>query len=229
MVDKIDFKPFFEKYEELVSLVDQAFERVKKESGNLVRCQAGCSDCCHALFDLTLIEALYINHQFLKKFSGKEREEVLERANRADRKVYKIKRQAHKSLLNGENEVKILADVGGERVRCPFLDDADMCVMYAHRPATCRIYGVPTAIQGMSHTCGKSGFDEGGKYQTVNMDAIYQKLYEISAEFVAHIRSKHIKMADILVPLSMALLTEYNEDYLGTADEKDDEKGGKNA
>jgi Fe-S-cluster containining protein len=227
MIDKIDVTPFFKKYEKLVSLVDQAFERVKAENEKQVNCKAGCSDCCHALFDLTLIEALYINQRFLEGFAGKEREEIVERANRADRKIYKIKRQAHKSLLDGENEVKILADVGGERVRCPLLNEADMCVMYASRPITCRIYGVPTAIQGMSHSCGKSGFDEGGKYQTVNMDAIYQKLYEISAEFVAFIRSNHVKMADILVPLSMALLTEYNEEYLGIK-EDEDKKGEKN-
>ena len=227
MEEKIDFESYFKEYEKLVSLVDQAFERVKGLSRELVKCKVGCSDCCHALFDLTLIEAMYINHRFLQMFNGKEREDILERANRADRKIYKIKRQAHKSLLNGENEVKILADVGGERVRCPFLNESDTCVLYAHRPVTCRIYGVPTAIQGMSHTCGKSGFAEGGKYQTVNMDAVYQKLYEISADFVAHIQSKHIKMADILVPLSMALLTEYNEEYLGVS-EGEDNKGEEN-
>ncbi|MGA8181291.1 MAG: hypothetical protein WB792_14615, partial [Desulfobacterales bacterium] len=46
-----------------------------------------------------------------------------------------------------------------------------------------------------------------------------KKLYEISAEFVAHIKTRHIKMADMLVPLSMAILTEYDEKYLGLVDE----------
>ena len=56
------------------------------------------------------------------------------------------------------------------------------------------------------------------------MDAIYNKLYEISAEFVAAIHSKHIKMADILVPVSMALITDYNDEYLGI--KKEDPKKG---
>lgn len=224
MTTKIDFKPFFKKYEALVQLAEKAFERVKEQNGDLVKCKSGCADCCHALFDLTLIEAIYINHRFLEAFSEKEREAILERANRADRKIYKIKKQAHKSLEKGENEVKILADVGAERVRCPFLDGEELCELYPYRPITCRVYGVPTSIQGMSHTCGKSGFVEGGKYPTVSMDAIYNKLYEISAEFVAAIHSKHVKMADILVPVSMALITDYDDEYLGI--KKEDPKKG---
>jgi len=224
MTSEIDFEPFFKKYEALVGLADSAFERVKSENGDLVKCKSGCSDCCHALFDLTLVEAIYINYRFIEAVAGKKREQILERANSADRKIYKIKRQAHKALMNGENEVKILADVGAERVRCPLLDEKEMCELYQHRPITCRIYGIPTVIQGMSHACGKSGFAEGGRYPTVSMDTIYKKLYEISTEFVAFIQSKHLKMADILVPVSMALITDYDAKYLGISDGKE-EKG----
>jgi len=220
---EIDLKPFFKKYEELVEVIDNIFGRVKKEYGELVCCKTGCSDCCNALFDLTLIEVLYINHHFNEKFTGKDREEIIEKANRADRKTYKVKRQAHKMHEKGENEVKILASVGAERVRCPFLNMEDLCDLYAYRPITCRIYGIPTAIQGMGHTCGKSGFKEGVQYSTVNMDKIYDKLYEISSELVAFIKTKHLKMADILMPVSMALLTDFNDEYLGIV-EKDDKK-----
>jgi Fe-S-cluster containining protein len=224
MTGEIDYKPYFKKYEALVGLADNAFARVVSEGGDLVKCKSGCSDCCHALFDLTLVEAIYINYRFLDAFAGKKKEEILERANSADRKIYKIKRQAHKALMNGENEVKILADVGAERVRCPLLNEEEMCELYQYRPITCRIYGIPTVIQGMSHTCGKSGFVEGVRYPTVNMDTIYKKLYEISTEFVAFIQSKHLKMADILVPVSMALITDYDDEYLGVSDGKE-EKG----
>lgn len=224
MTTEIDFKPFFKKYEALVGLADKAFERVKDQNVEFVKCESGCSDCCHALFDLTLIEAIYINHHFKDTFTEKEKKIILDRANSADRKTYKVKRQAHKALENGENEVKILADVGAERVRCPLLSREDLCELYKYRPITCRVYGVPTAIQGMSHTCGKSGFVEGGEYATVSMDTIYKKLYEISVELVAYIQSKHVKMADILVPVSMALLTDYDDEYLGT--KKEDQKKG---
>jgi hypothetical protein len=47
------------------------------------------------------------------------------------------------------------------------------------------------------------------------LDIIQQKLFEISAELVAQIKTKYIKMAEILIPVSMAILTDYDEDYLG--------------
>ncbi len=226
MQGKIDYKPFFKRYEDLVEMVDRAFDRVKNENGDLVKCKSGCSDCCHALFDLTLVEAIYINYRFLELLEASKREEIMERANNADRKIYKIKRQAHKALEKGENEVKILSDIGAERVRCPLLNKEEMCELYEYRPITCRVYGIPTSIQGMSHTCGKSGFVEGGKYSTISMDKIYRNLYEISEEFVTFIQSKHLKMADILVPVSMALITDYDDEYLGI--KKDVEKKGEN-
>jgi len=136
-----------------------------------------------------------------------------------------IKRQAYKSKTAGKNETEILMDIAAERVRCPLLNDDEMCDLYEYRPITCRLYGIPTSIGGRSHTCGKSGFVEGKQYPAVNLDAIQKKLYDISYEFVREIKTKYLKMADMLVPLSMAILTEFDEEYLGIASsEKAEEK-----
>ena len=211
----IDFEPFFKTYEEIVVTVDSAFATVQKRHGDCVKCKAGCADCCHALFDLTLIEAIYINHQFNRIYTGDEKERLLENANQYDRKVMKIKRQAQKDQENGKNETEILGILALQRLRCPLLDEKDRCELYKFRPITCRVYGVPTSIAGMGHTCGFSGFQEGTSYPTVNMDSIHRRLYDISAELVATIQSKYARMAEMLVPLSMALLTGYDETYLG--------------
>lgn len=216
----IDFKPFFAKYETLVTMVDGVFDRMKKEYPECVKCKIECSDCCHALFDLTLIEALYINHHFNKKFEGEEKARLIDKANIADRKIYKIKRKAYKELENGRKEEEILAEMAQERVRCPLLNDQDKCDLYEYRPITCRFYGIPTSIGGAGHTCGKSGFVKGKKYPTVNLDIIHKQLYEISEEFVKEIKTKYVKMADMLIPVSMAMLTVFDEEYLGIIDEK---------
>lgn len=219
----IDFKPYFDKYKEIVYAADAIFDRIKGQYPDGVTCQIGCSDCCYALFDLTLIEAMYINHRFNELFQGKEREQILEKANEADRQTYKIKRSAYKKVENNADEQEVLAELSEKRVRCPLLNDNDMCAMYAERPVTCRIYGLPTSIGGKGYTCGKSGFEPGEKYPTVNIDVITDKLYRISNDMVKAIRSRHIKMGDILAPLSMALLTDYNESYLGISQTKDEE------
>jgi Fe-S-cluster containining protein len=220
---EFDFKPFFERYEALVRQVDTLFQQIDQEHPGCVRCRAACSDCCHAVFDLTLIEALYINRRFYEAFRGKEREAILDKANQADRQVYKFKRGAFKALRSGEKtEDRILSEMAEKRIRCPLLNDHAMCDLYGFRPITCRLYGIPTAIGGKGHTCGISGFKEGTAYPTINLDAIHRRLIEISKDLVVALKSKYGRMGEMLVPLSMALLNQYDERYLGVAEDDTD-------
>ena len=117
----LDLSLYFKKYENLVATADEVFDRVKKAHVDCVKCGEQCSDCCFALFDLTLIEALYIHHRFSEKFEGSAKVELLEKANRADRQIYKIKRKAFKAFQSGKNEGEILGELAFERVRCPLL------------------------------------------------------------------------------------------------------------
>ena len=215
----IDLTPYFQKYEALVERADVAFERVREAYAECVKCEEQCADCCYALFDLTLIEALYINHKFNEKFKGSEKAQMLEKANRADRRIYKLKRNAFKEFEAGKNEGEILAEMALERVRCPLLNEKELCDLYDNRPLTCRFYGIPTAIGGAGHTCGQSGFEKGEQYPTVNLDAVHTQLQQISAELLRDIQSSNIGLADILVPLSMAMMTDYDDVYLGIAEE----------
>ncbi|OGP58935.1 MAG: hypothetical protein A2V65_01455 [Deltaproteobacteria bacterium RBG_13_49_15] len=217
---RMDFEPFFKRYEELLAKADAAFDRVKTEYPEHVKCTIGCADCCHAVFDLSLVEALYINHHFQIRFQGAEKARVLEKANHADRKAHKLKKKAYQELRQGKKEVDILVEMAGERIRCPLLNSQDACDLYERRPITCRLYGLPTLIGGISHTCGRSGFVEKTAYPTVKVDVIQKTLYDISNEIVATIRSRYVKMGDMLVPLSMALLTDYDDEYLGIKTEK---------
>jgi Fe-S-cluster containining protein len=211
----IDFEPLFQKYEALLAVADDLFERVKKDHPDGVKCKIRCADCCHALFDLSLIEAAYINHHFNKIFQGEAREALLEKTNKIDRKIYKIKQNAYKAFTAGKTEDEILEEMALQRVRCPLLNDQEKCDLYEYRPITCRFYGLPTSIGGVGHTCGLSGFVKGKEYPTVKLDVIQKKLFELSQELVKEINSKHFKMADMLVPVSMAILTDYDEAYLG--------------
>ena len=221
----LDFTDFFQRYETIINEADQVFQAVRAKCAENVRCEKGCSDCCHALFDLTLVEALYLNSHFNAKFSGKAKDDVLKRADEADRQAYRLKHEAVKATRDGKNAADILAEMAKVRVRCPLLDDEGACSMYEQRPVTCRIYGVPTAIGGSAHTCGKSGFEKGKPYPTVYLDRIQDKLYALSHELSESIHSRYKGLGEVLVPASMALLTEYTEEYLGVKDgEKDGEK-----
>lgn len=215
----MDFEPYFEKYEALVKQVEAVFDKVQQEYSYCVVCKVGCADCCHALFDLTLIEAMFIKRQFDKIIPAELRSEILERANKADRKVYQLKRKASKEYHDGKSENEILDDMARQRIRCPLLDSENKCELYESRPITCRLYGIPTVIGDKAHSCGLSKFKEGVQYPTVKLDAIQKKLYELSFELAQDIKSRYPKLAEILVPLSMALLTNYNNEYLGIKDD----------
>lgn len=218
----MNFDPYFKQYRQLVEQVDAAFNEVKAAYNDCVTCKVGCADCCHALFDLTLVEALYVKNEFDRKISDVLRTEIVERANKADRKTYQLKRQAHKDQNAGKSENDILEWMAVQRVRCPLLNDKDQCELYDSRPITCRLYGVPTVIGEKAHTCGLSGFREGESYPTAKLDAIQRRLYDISFELAEEIKSRYPRLAEMLVPLSMALLTDYTEEYLGIKTAKSD-------
>ena len=59
---------------------------------------------------------------------------------------------------------------------------------------------------------------EGQQYPTVNLDMVHGQLQEISAELLRDIESRNIRLADILVPLSMALISDYDDAYLGVGE-----------
>jgi len=210
-----DFSEFFARYEALVKEVDAVFDRIKAEHGDAVTCEVGCSDCCYALFDLTLVEAMYLNHHFRERFQGLKRTAIMDRADSADREAYKFKRQLFKAGEEGKPASEILAEAARMRIRCPLLNDENQCDMYDKRPVTCRLYGIPTAMGGESRTCGLTNFQEGASYPTVNMEVLQDRLLLLSQAMVDSMNTKHTSLAEVLVPVSMALLNQYDTEYLG--------------
>ena len=211
-----DFSKTFGKYEALVSEVDKIFLGVQNAHPGCVRCQIHCSDCCHAVFDLTLVEAAYINYQFMRAFSEKEREPILTRAETVDRQYYRIKRKLQKMHIDqGKSPDEVLLTLSQERVRCPLLNEEDLCALYESRPITCRVYGIPTSIGGKPHICKHANFQEGVAYPTVNLDKMNDRLFELSKDLLQEIGSKNQRMCLSLVPPSVALVTQYNDKYFG--------------
>lgn len=211
----LDLKKHFVKYQALVQMVDAVFDRVKNEHPKEVFCREKCSDCCYAIFDLTLVEALYLKHKFLEKFSGKEKNDLIEIADKTDRVLTKLKRDASKQVKSGADELEVVGRISQERVRCPLLGENNLCLMYEFRPITCRVYGIPISTAGASHICGRTNFVQGKAYPTLNMDKIYTQLQLLSMELIQDIQSEKIRMHELLIPVSMTLITDFNEDYLG--------------
>lgn len=216
-----DLTPIFEKYEKLRDESDRAFDSIARAHAGCVTCKKGCSDCCHALFDLSLVEAMYINKAFEKAFDyGAERSAVITRASETDRRLTRLKRELYRAEKDGENLSTIMQRAASERIPCPLLSSDNVCMLYDARPITCRLYGVPTEIGANGHVCGFSAFEKGVTYPTVHLDKIQARLAELSAEIGRVCKSRFTELDQVFVPISMAILTRYDEEYLGIGEPK---------
>lgn len=204
-----------ERYEQLARETDAAFAKVREQFPDCVACHAGCTDCCHALFDLSFIEAFYLNWKFNSIYEGAPRSRILERADKADRQGVVLKRRFNREHQKGMSANEVLEEASKARLRCPLLNKEKTCDLYEHRPLTCRIYGVPLAIEGAAHTCGLSRFERGAAYPTVRMDAIQDRLMVLSQDLVKALNSRYSELPRVFIPVSMALMNRYNDEYLG--------------
>jgi len=114
-----DLSSIFTRYEALRAEVDDLFCRVRGAFPQCVVCKEGCSDCCHALFDLSLIEAIYINRAFESSFGyGPQRSGILERASELDRRATRIKRELYRAEKDGESPEAIMERAAQVKLRC---------------------------------------------------------------------------------------------------------------
>ena len=165
----------FKDLENLYESADLAVADVQKRYSKEVRCKKGCTDCCYAVFDVSLIEALYIRRHF----------DSLDRKQR--RAALNI---AKKAIKSWDQLVAAKTDPSVARIRCPLLADSGECVCYKNRPINCRTYGIPTVIGNKSHVCGLSGFEKGKTYPTLNLAALQKRLYELSVALEGNERGK---------------------------------------
>jgi Fe-S-cluster containining protein len=128
-------------YRQLLAEVDAWFARSQPLLGGGSDCR-GCAECCRGLFDITLLDAALLRQGFAH-LPETTRAGVLAKVRPIlDRLQKRLPGFAQPYLLNGF-PVEQLPLPGEEDTPCPLLDDAGRCLLYAQRPLTCRLYGLP--------------------------------------------------------------------------------------
>jgi Fe-S-cluster containining protein len=197
------FPDLFEEYKMLVRKADNVFKKMREDYGGLIPCRMHCYDCCYAIFGLFLIEAIYLNYHF-NSLKRKEKRGALLRAEKADTKLLQIKDKI--SLFDDDEEMKVYG-LGRQRLRCPLLSDQKECILYEHRPITCRLYGIPVSIDGKASVCGKTGFTKDVTYTTFDLNKVYKELYMLSKDLLEGARSPYLENASLLISVSKAIRT----------------------
>lgn len=145
-----------DRYGVLLHEVDVWFHNCLELHPDMIACRNGCSECCRGLFDITLLDAFYLKRGFDRLpepavtnlvRSATMRLESLSQVNSAFVEPW---------LLNGIPEVDWDALMPEEdETPCLLLSESGGCLVYEHRPMTCRLNGIP-----LIDVSGEELFDE---------------------------------------------------------------------
>jgi Fe-S-cluster containining protein len=202
-----DFSYLFEPYDNLVSKADQAFERMAEEFEECIKCGFHCSDCCHAVFGLFLLEAVFLKQDF-DRLGKEKRDAALRRGSDADKELEKLERSLE--IFKDDPQMRGYS-LARARIRCPLLNDDNECILYPYRPITCRVYGITTMIQGEPRVCGKSGFKKEQAYPTFNLEGIHRELFQLSTELLGKPQNEGAENAALLLSVSKVIRTPVKE------------------
>ena len=144
------------RYGDLLCEVDAWFHGCVVRHPQQITCHAGCSSCCRGLFDITLLDALYL------KFGVDQLEVSLHKSITAiaHERLKVLSDQfpefSKPWLLNLIPEAEWDAIMPEEdETPCPLLSETGGCLVYAFRPMTCRLNGIP-----LIDASGEELFDE---------------------------------------------------------------------
>ena len=203
----MDFSYLFEPYENIVSRADEAFEQAKEKFPECLRCEPHCADCCHAVFGLFLIEAVFLKRDF-DQLDEEERQAALRRGRDADNALEKLEG----TLRSFKDDPQMISySLARARIRCPLLNDHDECVLYPYRPITCRVYGIPTRVRGVPRVCGKAGFKKDQEYPLFDLDEVHRELHQLSRELLERAGGKDPEIATLLISVSKIIKTPFEE------------------
>lgn len=193
----------FRSYELLVDRAEAAFQGMQKDHSSCIKCEPHCSDCCHAIFGLFLIEAGYLK-EHLDELTNEEKRAALLRCEEAEKSLERLQKmlQAHE----GDPQMQAYI-MSRERIPCPLLNENQDCILYPYRPITCRVYGIPTKVQGKARVCWKAEFKKDERYPVFDLDGVYRDLYFLSTELLKSAGKDDLERASLLISVSKAITT----------------------
>lgn len=158
------------RYRDLLEEVDGWFRQAAARFPEQISCTTGCSHCCRGLFDITLLDALLVQAGF-GPLPPEVRAAVLQRVSGSVATVRRTWPDFDAPwLLNRYPEEEYGAAMPDEdETPCVLLGDDGCCLIYAHRPMTCRLHGIPHLDRS-----GEVLFDEWCSLNFTTLDPLRQ-------------------------------------------------------
>lgn len=205
------------RYKSLLEQIDTWFNASIERFPERINCTSGCSECCRSLFDITLLDAALLHRGFDLLPRG-IRDTVLQKSDRRLQHLRLIWPELSPPfVLNDHREdewQELMPD--DDETPCVLLDDAGRCMVYAHRPMTCRLHGLPLVdISGeiMHDEWCTENFTDENPLTLPGLSApftdIFREEVALGRDFTGHILGEVVYELDTFIPL--ALLVEYGE------------------
>ncbi|MDH3453702.1 MAG: YkgJ family cysteine cluster protein [Desulfuromonadales bacterium] len=135
--------PTLDAYRQLLNEVDAWFTSCLQVGGSTLACRGGCSACCRALFDITLLDAWLLKEAFANLPADVQAQVVARCQPRRSELLDRWPELSNPYLLNGLPEAEWLFMPEEDLTPCPLLDEQGYCLVYMSRPLTCRLHGLP--------------------------------------------------------------------------------------
>ncbi len=199
-------------YRELLSGIDQWFQRCLETEGERIHCARGCSSCCRGLFDITLLDAFLLKRGFAQlpaAVRGVALGKALERLGQLQREWPGFR---HPFILNHLPDHQWTEMPEDDETPCPLLSATGVCLVYDDRPMLCRLHGLPNI-----DISGESFADEWCTLNFVGADPLtlpglrheFRRTFErelaLFAEFTAKLLGRPLRELDTFIPTALLI------------------------
>lgn len=138
---------------QLVQIIDAAAADAAARSGGWLKCRPGCTQCCIGVFAVSQLDAARLR-EGLAELEAADPERATEVRRRAQQSAARLAAEFPGDAQSGILDDSADFDDFANDEPCPALDPyTGLCDLYAARPVTCRVFGLPLRTEGGLGVC----------------------------------------------------------------------------
>lgn len=199
-------------YRALLETLDAWFARCMETAGRHIQCRSGCSGCCRGLFDITLMDAALLRRGF-DLLPAAARAPVLAKARaRLGELQQRWPGFGPPYLLNHLPDEVWTEMPEEDATPCPLLGEDGRCLVYAFRPMTCRLHGLPNidlSGESFSDECCTLNFVESDPLALSGLRWSFRRTFaaeiRLFGEFTAALLGAPRNELDTFIPLALLM------------------------
>lgn len=203
-------RKLFQQYQGLLETIDQWFIDCQSIAKSEISCRRSCTGCCRGLFDISILDAGLLQHGF-SLLDVVQQQPILAKAKtRLAALQHQWPEFKAPYILNNLPDDEWQEMPEGDETPCPLLSEDGLCLVYAFRPMTCRLHGLPNI-----DISGESFSDEYCSLNFQNTDPLtdpelrwifrdtFEKEFDLLAQFSQQLTGAQRLDLDTFIPTAL--------------------------